>query len=125
MIKNIHDYSNKNVCNISYLSDTVGGKKHLIRGIMDVFLSQVAEELQATATAIARTDYLSIKKLTHAMKSSASIMGISVIKPVLEEMESLGAQATNIDRIKALNQVLNLICMQAILEIEREKLNYV
>ena len=55
------------------------------------------------------------------MKSTVSIMGISVLTPILLEMENLGAKATDIERIKELNLKLTLICKQAIAEIEREK----
>ena len=125
MTTNITGNCVENVCNISYLSEIVGGKKDLIRQIMDAFLSQVAENLPSITNAISKTDYLTINQITHSMKSSASIMGISAIRPVLEEMEVLGASATNIDRIKELNQMLNIVYRQAVAEIEKEKLNYV
>ncbi len=125
MITNVTEKSTENVCNISYLSEIVGGKKAMIKGILDAFLIQVANDLPAINDAIVKTDYGAIKKNAHAMKSSVSIMGMSVIKPVLEEMETLGASATNVERIKVLNQDLQLIINQAIreIEIEKEKLN--
>lgn len=125
MITNTSENCIENVCNISYLSEIVGGKKNLIREIMDAFLSQVSEDLPSIHEAISKTDYATINHITHSMKSSASIMGISAIRPVLEEMEALGASATNIDRIKELNQKLNIIYRQAVAEIEKEKPNYV
>ena len=122
-----------NVCNLSYLSEMMGEKKSLIKEIIDVFLIQVPEELQSINQAITKTDYATIKNVAHTMKSSVSIMGISVLTPVLQEMEDLGAMAadgsttltTNIEKIKELNQKLNLICKQAMEEIEKEKHNYV
>ncbi|MDO9256675.1 MAG: Hpt domain-containing protein [Bacteroidales bacterium] len=125
MITNVTEKSTENVCNISYLSEIVGGKKAMIKGILDAFLIQVANDLPAINDAIVKTDYGAIKKIAHAMKSSVSIMGMSVIKPVLEEMETLGASATNVERIKVLNQDLQLIVSRAIIEIEKEKLHYV
>lgn len=125
MTTNVSENCIENICDISYLSEIVGGKKDLIREIMDAFLSQVSEDLPSINNAILKTDYVTINQITHSMKSSASIMGISAIRPVLEEMEALGASATNIDGIKELNQMLNLIYRQAIEELEKEKLNYV
>jgi len=106
------------ICNLSYLSKTVNGKKHLIIEIIDVFLKQVSEELQSINDAIDKTDYASIKNLTHTMQSSVFIMGIAVLAPVLQEMENLGASTLNIEKIKDLNNKLNLICKQAIVEIQ-------
>ena len=125
MIKSETEKSVENVCDLSYLSEMVGGKKQLIKEIMDVFLKQVPEELQSINDAVAKTDYAVVKRFAHTMKSSVSIMGISALTPVLREIEDLGAAAVNIEKIKELNQQLNLICKQAIEEIEKEKLNYV
>ncbi len=113
------------VCNLNYITEIMGGDKHLIKEIIDVFLKQVPEELQSINDAIIKTDYAVIRKFAHTMKSSVSVMGITALTPVLQEMEDLGAKVTGIEKIKELNQKLNLICKQAIEEIESEKHNYV
>lgn len=113
------------ICDFRYLNDLVNGKINLISGIMDVFLKQVPKDLQCINEAITNTDYKTIKSYTHTMKSSVSIMGISILNPILREMEQLGEKASSIKKIKEMNQRLNLICKQVIKEIEKEKLNYV
>lgn len=113
------------VCNLNYLSEMVGGKKHLMKEIMDDFLKQINEELKSINDAIVITDYKTIKNIAHTIKSTVSIMGITVLEPILQEIENLGAAATDIEKIKELNQQLNLICKQAVEEIEKEKHNYV
>ncbi|OFX34486.1 MAG: hypothetical protein A2X08_10275 [Bacteroidetes bacterium GWA2_32_17] len=112
------------VCDFRYLIDIVNGKTYLISGIMDVFLKQVPEDIQCINEAITNTDYKTIKSYTHTMKSSVSIMGISILMPVLMEMENLGIAETDIEKIKQLNLKLKVICVQAIDEIKKEKLNY-
>ena len=116
----------ENVCNLHYLTEMMDNKKPLIGGIMDTFLQQIPEELKSINEAIAKTDYATIKSFAHTMKSSVSIMGISILTPILQEMEALGKTATGIERIKELSIQLNVICQQAIKEIEKEKekLNY-
>lgn len=117
----------KPVCDFRYLKDLVNGKTDLITNIMDVFLKQVSEDLQCINEAIINTEYKTIKSCAHTMKSSVSIMGISVLKPVLEEMENMGIAKTGIEKIKQLNVELKEICLKAIVEIEKEKekLNYI
>ncbi len=117
--------SEKNMCNLSYLTETMGGKKKLIKEIMDVFLKQVPEELRSIEDAIQKTDYTAVKNIAHTMKSSVSIMGISVLEPILKEMENLGAERIRIEKIKELNQKLAAMCKQALSEIERERPKYV
>lgn len=117
--------NNEKICDFTYLSDTMGGDKHLIKEVMDVFLEQIPEDLQIINNAILNTDYATIKSFAHKMKSSVAMFGISVLKPVLQEMNDLGASETNIEKIKELNQKLNLICDKAIQEVEIETQNYV
>lgn len=119
-----------NVCDLKYLTEIMGGKKQLINEIMDVFLKQVPDELKFINQAIAACDYSTIKNFAHTMKSSVSIMGISVLAPVLQEMEDLAVGVGHsgihkIERIIELNQKLDSICKKAIEEIEREKQKYV
>ena len=119
----------ESVCNLNYLSELMGGKRELIREIMDVFLKQIPEEMQSINIAIAKSDYPTIKKFAHTMKSTVSVMGITSLASILSEMEDLGAKATGPEnyqdeKIKTLNQKLNFICNQAIKEIEREKLKF-
>jgi HPt (histidine-containing phosphotransfer) domain-containing protein len=114
-----------NVCDLNYLSELMGGKKHLIEEIMDVFLKQVPEELQSINDAIEKINYAAIKGVAHTMKSSVSIMGISVLTPILQEMEDLGSNGTSIEKIKELNRKLILLCNQAIEEIKIEKSKFI
>jgi HPt (histidine-containing phosphotransfer) domain-containing protein len=114
-----------NVCDLNYLSELMGGKKHLIEEIMDVFLKQVPEELQSINDAIEKINYAAIKGVAHTMKSSVSIMGISVLIPILQEMEDLGSNGTSIEKIKELNRKLILLCNQAIEEIKIEKSKFI
>lgn len=125
MINSKSEDSIENVCDFKYLSEMTGGKKYLIKDLMDAFIKQISEELQSINDAIIKTDYPTIKNIAHTMKSSVSIMGISVLTPVLQEMEELAKAASDIERIKELNQKLHVICKQALEEIEREKGNYV
>lgn len=124
MIKTESKKNGENVSDLRYLTEMMGGKRHLVRGILDLFLTQVPEELQTINDAITKTDYVIIKSFAHTMKSSVSMLGISVLAPILQEMENLGTTADGIEKIKVLNLELNLICKRAFEEIEREKLNF-
>ncbi|MBC7863354.1 MAG: Hpt domain-containing protein [Bacteroidia bacterium] len=115
----------ENVCNLKYMTEMLGGKKNLITEIMETFLKQIKEEIKSINEAIATTNYLLIRSLSHTMKSSVSIMGISILVPVLKEMENLSKGGAGIERLKELNNELNLICEKAIREIEVEKMKYV
>ena len=121
-----------NRCNLTYLSEMTGGKKQLIKEIIDAFLQQVPSELKSISDAILKNDFITIKNFAHTMKSSVSIMGISSLNPILNEMEDLSKNAiggsipitTSVEKIKQLNEQLNSIAKQAIEALESEKHNY-
>ncbi len=121
-----------NRCNLTYLSEMTGGKKQLIKEIIDAFLQQVPNELKSINDAILKNDFITIKNFAHTMKSSVSIMGISSLNPILNEMEDLSKNAiggsipitTSVEKIKQLNEQLNSIATQAIEELESEKQMY-
>jgi HPt (histidine-containing phosphotransfer) domain-containing protein len=122
MINNDLNGEGMNICDLKYLAEMMGGKNHLIKGIMEAFLLQLPDELNRLNDAVKKSDYASIKNLTHTMKSTVSIMGITTLKLLLEEMEGLAKSATDMERIKTLNIELNQTCKRALNEVEREKI---
>ncbi len=115
---------NGSVCNFSYLSEIMNSKKHLILGIMDIFLQQIPEELNGINDAILKNDYEITRRFAHTMKSSVAILGITVLNPILKEMERLSMEGSGIEQIRELSLQLNLICGQALAEVEKEKTLY-
>jgi HPt (histidine-containing phosphotransfer) domain-containing protein len=115
----------ENVCDFGYIIEILGNKRQLIREIMETFVLEIPKELHSINGAVASTDYPAIRNVAHSMKSSVSIMGVSVLTPILQEMEELGTMATGIQRIEQLNQKLNLLCKKAVDEVEKEKNEYV
>ena len=114
-----------NVCNLKYLSEMMGGKNHLIAGIIDAFLVQVPEELAAIEEAIEKENYPVIKSFAHTMKSSVSIMGITVLTPILQEIENLSLKAEGMAKISELFSSLTQICKKAVEEIEIERKTFI
>lgn len=114
----------KKVINLDYLTDIMNGKKELIRETIDIFVKQASEDLPIINAAIDQSDYLTVKRFAHRMKSTITMMGINSLTPVLDEMETLGKEQNNMDRIKVLNRKLNSTYSQALEEIKIEKLKY-
>jgi HPt (histidine-containing phosphotransfer) domain-containing protein len=108
----------ENVCNLSYLSEAMGNKAPQIKGILQAFRMQVPEELDTLKIAIAHADFKTIKSFAHTMMSTVSILGITSLAPILNEMEALGAKNEDLERIKELNMHLVLVCGYAMEEVE-------
>jgi HPt (histidine-containing phosphotransfer) domain-containing protein len=124
MVTEEFEKETQHVCNLSYLTASMNGKKHLILEIIDLFLKQTPEELAGMNKAIGLNNFTAIRSFSHTMKSSVTIMGIAELLPVLQEMEDLGNTETDMDRIKDLNRKLNSTCSQAMREMEVERLQY-
>jgi len=124
MIKDKSKNEIQNVCDFKYLIEVTSDRKDLMVEIMDTFLTQAPNDLNNINNAVVEKNYGAIHNLAHGLKSSVFVMGISVLVPVLQEMEDLGMAAENIEKINALNKELNSICQKSMKEIEMEKLNY-
>jgi HPt (histidine-containing phosphotransfer) domain-containing protein len=114
----------RDVCNLTYLTEIMSGKKTLIKEIMDRFLIQIPEELASLKDAIALEKFESIQSYAHTMKSSVSIMGITSLTPILKLMEDLAKLGLDIQKISELNKQLTVICNKAISEIKEESQSY-
>jgi CheY-like chemotaxis protein len=113
------------VVNLNFLIQSIGSKKDVMRETIDIFLEQVPEDIQILNEAVTKIDYTRIKNYAHKMKSTASLIGMHDVEPILAEMESLGEDKKEIGRIESLNEMLNVLCKQGIEEMEQERLNYI
>ena len=117
-------YIGPDICDLHYLSHIMGGKKPVMLEIMENFLIQLPLEMDGINKGIASHDYPAIKKHSHTMRSTVSIMGISALDADLREMEAMGGFDGHLDRMKQIQLILNTTCTKAIHEIEHEKLSY-
>lgn len=113
------------VSDFTYLSETMQGNKRLIKEIIDVFIKQVSEDISYLKKEIELENFSWIKKISHTMKSSASIMGISSALPILNQMQELAQRGESINEIRELNKNMTKIMEQAIEEITAIREDYV
>lgn len=110
--------------NLDFLSKTVNGNKKVILDIMNVFLEQLPGDMLSINDAVKKSDPLAVKRQCHKMKSSVSIMGMQVFVNLLDEMEELGDNASDMVLIEKLNIQINDLAQQAIQEVNEEKTNF-
>jgi PAS domain S-box-containing protein len=114
----------KKVINLNFLIESIGNNNQVILETIDIFLAQVPEDLGALNEGVKQKDYVAIKGYAHKMKSTASLIGMKEVEPILAEMETLGAEKKGIDQLEILNDRLNELCKQAIEEMKEERLKY-
>jgi len=101
------------VCNLDYLMGATHGNKKIINNIVAVFFKETRKELIFLNDAIKKTNYPVISDISHKIKSAFSILGISVLEPVFEEMEQLSSSTSSIGNIELLNRRVNFVFNQA------------
>ena len=101
------------VCNMGYLIGAARGNKKVINNIVSVFFKETGKELIFLNDAIEKTNYTVISDISHKIKSAFSILGISVLEPVFNEMEQLSSITSGIGKIEQLNRRVNIVFKQA------------
>ena len=106
------------ICDLTYLNQMMFGNKEMIGEIINDFKEEIVVEIKHLQHAVSTDDFLEIKRSAHKMISTAGIMGISSLVPLLNEMEILGAGGNDMNRIKILADKLKEICQLAIIELK-------
>ena len=101
------------VCNLDYLVDATRGNKNMMHNIVEVFMEETRTELSALNAAIIKTNYSIISDISHKIKSSFSLLGITALDPVFAEMEQLATNDSGIEKIRLLSHRINMVFYQA------------
>ena len=109
---------NSTVCDMNYLISVTHGNKKVIHSIVTVFFEETQRELLVLKTAIAEANYSIITSVSHKLKSAFLLMGITILKPVFDEMEALGTASSGIEKLKQLGFKINMVFNQAKKEIK-------
>jgi CheY-like chemotaxis protein/HPt (histidine-containing phosphotransfer) domain-containing protein len=110
----------KKLCDLDYLIKATRGNHTLLNKVIKIFLQQIPEDLAELNEAIGKTKFAGISDASHKLNSSFSMLGVAVLKPVLEEIEQLGNMASGIEKIMQLNYRVNTIFRQVIKEIAKK-----
>lgn len=73
--------------NLSYLKELSDGNKEFEREMIELFLNQVPIDIIALDSAFKESDSFHVKSLSHKLKSSMSVVGLSIISPHLTFIE--------------------------------------
>ena len=84
-----------------------------MHNIVLVFMEETHAELSALNAAIIKTNYSIISDISHKIKSSFSLLGITALDPVFAEMEQLATNDSGIEKIRLLSHRINMVFYQA------------
>ncbi len=115
----------RKISNLDYFSDLVSGDKEMILEIIDTFLTQIVDESGILYKAIIDIDYKTIKTSSHNMKSTLSIVGAVSLLPLLNEIEDLAIEESNIETISEQTNDLKIYIKRIVEEIKEDRENYI
>lgn len=109
------------VIQLAFLHKSMGSNQELLLEILNMFLEMVPEDVEAIIKAIESCNYDLIRKRSHKLLSTVLALGATGMETVLKEMELLGKEARDHERITELGRQLEMLCKKAILEVEQER----
>jgi CheY-like chemotaxis protein len=102
------------VTDLTHLRSISKGRKVFFLSMIEIFLEQNQEDMQALEKAISETNFETIHLLSHKIATSIIFMGLEKhIYAQLKEMERLGEGNTSIEKIKKLFAEVAAVCAKA------------
>ncbi|MBN2480267.1 MAG: Hpt domain-containing protein [Bacteroidales bacterium] len=102
---------------LSYLQEMSGGNKELVKEMISIFISQVAEFAEDMENHLNNKEFELLGKLAHKAKSSVSIMGLNDLAIDLKTLENLAKEGKNAERYPTLVQKFRKVTEEAIEEL--------
>lgn len=97
------------VCNLTYLKNFAGGDQEFIRQMIELFFTQVPEELNHIKQQATLNNLSDVKNIAHKLKSSVSLLGAESMVRHLKQIEDLAAYASDGAAIRIhYDELLNL-----------------
>jgi signal transduction histidine kinase/DNA-binding response OmpR family regulator len=114
------------VTNLDYLIEMAKGNKSFVLEMIDIFIEQIPFDLAEITKAISKSDYPTIKSITHKMGTSISFVGLpDEIEIYLEQIGELAESQKNIELIKKQFAHVKAICEQAKMELAAERIHFI
>jgi HPt (histidine-containing phosphotransfer) domain-containing protein len=114
---------NTTICDMRFIIQNFGNNKELIGNIIDVFLQHVPENLKSINNALQENNYQEFIAFVHNIKSSVAMFDIPELEHLLKDMKSQATNSIDNEKIKELNNRLNLMLKQLFEEVARYKVN--
>ncbi|MDO9184878.1 MAG: PAS domain S-box protein [Bacteroidia bacterium] len=76
-----------NPIDLSYLKELSDGNKQFEKEMIELFLNQVPGDVSSLDVAFKNSDALQVKSLSHKLKSSITVVGLSILSPHLSFIE--------------------------------------
>lgn len=103
---------------LSYLTELAEGSDDFIQRMIRAFLVQTPQLVAQLKTGAKNNNWTEVRAAAHKMKPSMDFIGIHSIKSTVAEIEDYSAEEKNLDQLPAMIDRVELVCNQAMTELE-------
>ncbi len=108
------------IYSLDKLNEMAEGDDDFVLSVVTVFLEEVPQDLEDLEKAIESGDYENVYQLAHKIKPNVDILGMDQTRAIALEIETLGKDEGNMDRIKEKFPALKKDIHQVIAELHKD-----
>jgi len=115
---NTENNTNK-VCNFDYLKELANGNEKFINDMIDIFLTEIPEEIRNLENGIKNKSYDIVKQAAHKLRSTVPFVGLDKhIEKEIQEIEKLAETGSGSEKMTELFKKVKDICEKAYAELK-------
>jgi HPt (histidine-containing phosphotransfer) domain-containing protein len=104
--------------NLNYLNEISGGDKAFILDMIQTFVNNAPEEIEELKKLASESQWNILGEKAHKFAPSLQFLGISVLKPVINQIEELSFANKHVETIMALVEKLESHCYLVLQELK-------
>ncbi|MDO6492645.1 MAG: Hpt domain-containing protein [Cellulophaga sp.] len=108
------------IYSLDKLNEMAEGDMDFINSVVSVFLEEVPEDLGLLEKAIESRDYEPTYQLAHKIKPNVDLLGMEQTRAAAFEIESLGKQQGDFNKIEEVFKTLKIDVLQVVTELKND-----
>ncbi|PCE63549.1 Hpt domain-containing protein [Sediminicola luteus] len=105
------------IYSLDKINEMAEGDQDFVESVISVFLEEVPTDLEGLENALDQNDFIEAYKLAHKIKPNVDLLGMEEARKAALEIETLGKNNGDKDRIMAMFPILKNDVQQAIQEL--------
>jgi HPt (histidine-containing phosphotransfer) domain-containing protein len=108
------------IYNLSKINELSGGDQDFLVSVLSTFLEETPTDLSVLKTAVQNQDFTQIYQFAHKIKPNVDLLGMENARANALEIETIGKNTQDINRINELFPILEKEIIQVIAELKAD-----
>ena len=109
-----------NVCNLTTVQTMARGKTDFLVKLLQLFITQVPQQVQDMQTAATNSDWQKVSSLAHQLKANFDTIGIASLYQPIRDLELNAKQKQNLETVPGLLDTIQVTVNHAVTELQAE-----